>query len=721
MKQRYRRRTSAPSDIPSPVYVPLNYDYYSRRLARDHSYVDRGMEGGERRWASGKLPPFPQVSTLLVTGSDDDVLEGETKSVLMGHPRWVSRGSELLIRGDGETSIVPRARDIYDAEFKGRYELQGVTDIGRPSLDLPWLRFSKNAVALKIVIVLNPTSPGTPECGVVAVWNGSEQAVESVGDEARDYAIFNAEWHPMVEGGLEEIRGVLANCGVAGLGRLSLHEYYELSKVSQDNPEIEDRLPRSWARTALPAWTVAAPPGPLFAGDLYPYQKDGFEWLEMVSSEGLGCILGDEMGLGTTVQVIALLCAEAARGRGPSLVIAPATILENWRREVEKFGPRLTVLKHRGAERTGFPSELRQHNLVITSYETAVRDLAMLSMVNWNLLVLDEAQAVKNPSAERTRAVRAIPRRVAIAVTGTPLQNCLADLWSLTSIAVPGLLGSLRQFRQYYGDSLSDAMDLESHVSPFLLRRTVAEVAKDLPERVDVPQVVEMGAIESAGYEAVRAEEEARAGGSPSIGALMHLRMYCAHPFVVNVESGDPAPFSAKYRRLVEIIEELAAVGEKALVFTSFTNMVDILVRDLQLRFGFYADFVDGRVPVEERQTRVDRFNTEKGPGVLVLKPVAGGTGLNIAGACHVIHYNLEWNPAIEDQATARAYRRGQTRPVFVHRLLYARTVEEVIDRVVQRKRRLMGTAVVGTDGTDVSREELLQAICISPAAKRGD
>jgi SNF2 family DNA or RNA helicase len=675
----------------------------------------------DAEWASGKLPPFLQVSILTLISSDADVLEDETKSVLMGHPRWVSRGDELLIQGDEGTSVVPGARDIYDAEFKGSREFGGATDVGRPSLDLPSLRFSRHAVTLKIVIALNSTAPETPECVVVAIWNGSEQVVESVSEGARDYTIVGSEWHPFVEGGLEEIRELLASCGVTALGRLSLRKYYELSKASQETLVIEDRLPQSWARTAMSSWSVAASPGPLFAGNLYPYQKDGFEWLEMVSSEGLGCILGDEMGLGKTIQVIALLCAEATRRRGPSLVIAPATILENWRREVERFAPRITVLKHRGAGRTGFPSELRQHDLVVTSYETAVRDLAMLSMVNWNLLVLDEAQAVKNPSAERTRVVQAIPRRIAIAVTGTPLQNCLVDLWSLTSIAIPGLLGSLRKFRQHYGDSLPDAMDLESHVSPFLLRRTVAEVAKDLPERVDVPQAVDMGEMEAAGYETVRAEEETRAGESPSIGALMHLRMYCAHPFVVSSESGDPTPFSAKYRRLVEIVEELAAVGEKALVFTSFSSMVDILVQDLRLRFGFYTDFVDGRVPIEERQTKVDRFNAENGPGVLVLNPVAGGTGLNIAGACHVIHYNLEWNPAIEDQATARAYRRGQTRPVFVHRLFYARTVEEVIDRVVQRKRHLMRTAVVGTDGTDMSREELLQAIRISPAMTKGD
>jgi len=670
---------------------------------------------------TGSLLLLGQLHILKLIGFNGNVLEDETNNALTGHPRWVFRGNELLIQGDGDTSVVPGAREIYDAEFKGRQEFGGATDVGRPSLDLPSLRFSRQAVTLKIAIVLSPTVPETPCCVALAVWNGSEKVVESVSEGSHDYAIVDSEWHPFVEGGLEEIRGLLTSCGVAAPGRLSLREYYELSKASQETPVIEDRLPPSWARTAMPAWTVPASAGPLFSGTLYPYQKDGFEWLEMVSSEGLGCILGDEMGLGKTIQVIALLCAEAGRGRGPSLVIAPATILENWRREVGKFAPRVTVLKHRGAGRTGFPSELKRYDLVVTSYETAVRDVAMLSRVNWDLLVLDEAQAVKNPLAERTTAMKSIPRRIAIAVTGTPLQNCLTDLWSLTSIAVPGLLGSLKQFRQHYGDSLSDAMDLESHVSPFLLRRTVAEVAKDLPERVDVPQVVEMGAMEAAGYETVRSAEEARAGGSPSIGSLMHLRMYCAHPFVATAGSGDPAPFSAKYRLLVEIVEELASVGEKALVFTSFSNMVDILVQDLRVRFGLHTDFVDGRVPVEERQTRVDRFNDESGPGVLVLNPVAGGTGLNIAGACHVIHYNLEWNPAIEDQATARAYRRGQTRPVFVHRLFYAHTVEEVMDSVVQRKRQLMGTAVVGTDGTDMSREELLQAIRISPATKKGD
>jgi len=674
----------------------------------------------ERPLVEREVVPSSDRSILLSLSVNVTVLEDMTKSTPMARPKWVFDGNGLFIGGDVGTTIRPGAREIYDAEFKGRQELAGMTGVVQPSLDLPLLRFSRYAVTLKIALALGSTPPQTPECVVLAVWNGSEQVVDTVSEGSRDYAIIDGEWHPFVEGGLGEIRDLLGSCGITAPGRVSLREYYELLKASQDAGAIEDRLPPSWADTALPAWSVAASPGQLFTGTLYKYQQDGFDWMNMVSLEGLGCILGDEMGLGKTIQVIALLCAEAVQKRGPSLVIAPATILENWRREVGKFAPGVTVLKHRGHGRTGFPSELRRYDLVVTSYETAVRDMSMLARVDWNVLVLDEAQAVKNPIAERTTAMRMIPRRIAIAVTGTPLQNHLVDLWSLTSIAVPGLLGSVRQFRQHYSDSVSDATRVESRVSPFLLRRTVGEVAKDLPERIDVPQTVEMGAREAAGYEAVREVEEVTAGGSPSIGSLMHLRMYCAHPFLISSESGDPAPFSSKYRRLLEIIEELAAVGEKALLFTSFSRMVDLLVQDLRLRFGFYVDSVDGRVPVEERQPRVDRFNAEMGPGALVLNPVAAGTGLNIAGACHVIHYNLEWNPAVEDQATGRAYRQGQTRPVFVHRLFYASTVEEVIDGVVQRKRDLMRTAVVGTDGTDLNREELLQAIRISPTAARG-
>ena len=433
---------------------------------------------------------------------------------------------------------------------------------------------------------------------------------------------------------------------------------------------------------------------------------------------GVGAVIADEMGLGKTVQVICLLIEAAEQRRGPALVVSPATLLENWRRELARFAPRLRLLVHSGSRRTGLPDELRRYDVVISSFDTTVGDISLLRNVQWGVVVVDEAQGIKNPDAKRTIQLKTLPRQCTIAVTGTPVENRLRDLWSITDLVVPSLLGSLREFERRHPNTTASAALLEPVVTPLILRRLISDVATDLPERINIPQALQMDEASGCAYEAIRA---AAAGNSAAgLAALTHLRMFCTHPWMTghfrNVS--DPAERSVKFQRLFEIIEEVVSSDGKALIFTSYQESIDLITSSLGGRFGIPAGFIDGRVPVPHRQQLVDGFTAEKASAVLVLNPKAAGTGLNITAANHVIHFNPEWNPAVEDQASARAYRRGQTRAVTVHQLFYVNTVEEVMIDRMQRKRDLASAVIIGTDGRDQEMDDLLRALRISPTAK---
>ncbi|HLP81349.1 MAG TPA: DEAD/DEAH box helicase [Nitrosomonas sp.] len=449
--------------------------------------------------------------------------------------------------------------------------------------------------------------------------------------------------------------------------------------------------------------------------ELYGYQKDGVHFLCLIANQGLGCILGDEMGLGKTVQVIALMLAEHSAGRLPSLVVAPATLLENWRRELTQFAPSLSISIHAGPNRAGIISRLEGFDVVVTSYDIAVRDEPMLSSIRWNLLALDEAQNIKNPDAQRTIAVKRLPRRVSLAVTGTPVENKLTDLWSLSDFSLPGLLGERGDFESLFENTASDASQLAPLVAPILLRRRVKEVAKDLPERIDIPQPIGMSKSMAELYEQVRLSAINEYGKSAALVALQRLRMFCSHPRLAGYDSPDPAVHMPKYQRLIELLEEIFSQNEKCLIFTSYNGMTDIFLQDLPMRFKEqYFNFIDGRVAVANRQIIVDDFSASSCGGVLILNPRAAGVGLNITSANHVIHYNPEWNPALEDQASARAYRRKQQRPVTIHQLYFVDSVEEVIVERLGLKRSLAEHAATGHQG-DATANDVMRALTVSP------
>lgn len=623
---------------------------------------------------------------------------------------WHADAGHLVLRLPSGSLIHPTASEVVGAEFKGRLTIRGEEVCQRPSHALPAVKFHRFPpdVGIDVVPPAEDLSR-SPSCALRVCVGGRTIATPLALTD--DQFLAGNAWYPLATETLAELGALLKSAGIIQPGSITLKQYLDLRRQDSDLIAVV-------TAPTEPATVPVAAPADLPAGlraNLYPYQHTGFTWLCRIADEGLGCILGDQMGLGKTLQVIALLLRERATRDAPTLVVAPATLLDNWQREISRFAPSLSTCIHRGHERSGYARVIREYSVVITSYETAMRDISILGMIDWNVVVLDEAQAIKNPDAQRTMTVKTLPRRAAIAVSGTPVENRLRDLWSLMDFAVPGFLGDLATFESRYADNEHDAGDLEPLVSPLILRRLVADVAQDLPARIDIPQAIEMSDEAAARYDAIRAEIASQYGKAASLVALTKLRMFCTHPFIVDGGTGDPLPHSTKYARLVEILDEIFASNEKVLIFTSYTKMADILAADIRRRYRLPCDVIDGRTPVTDRQPMVDRFGAIMTAAALVLNPKAAGTGLNITAANHVIHFNLEWNPAVEDQATARSHRRGQVRPVTVHRLFHPSTVEEVIDQRAQRKRAIAAQAVVGTEGGAEDLADIARAMELSP------
>lgn len=615
---------------------------------------------------------------------------------------------------DGNKSISLSAADVCNVVFEGSGTIHGVT-VSADDLFATGLRFREyTADPILLLHAVPSENPTTVACRLIARAIDFEADVMYVDGKLLDYAVDVSTWMPLPTGTDEAAQSFLNQAGLSDFGPISLAAYLKILQLPDPPLTIEDRTNQAFSATQL-ATRLAGDVPPGLMGTLYPYQTNGYRWLACMSRNGLGSIIADEMGLGKTIQVICLLLDRKNHGHGPGLVVVPATLLENWRRELARFAPSLKVRLHRGPKRTGFPDDLRQEDVVLTSYETAVADVSLLRNVSWDLLILDEAQAIKNPTARRTMRLKTLPRQCAIAVTGTPMENHLTDLWSLMDFVVPSLLGTQKDFECRHPDTMSGATTLEPVLTPIILRRRVVDVAQDLPPRIDIPQPLELDPESADVYEALRTSAADSEGAA--LAMLGKLRMFCTHPWLVDqfTHFQTAVDCSVKLKRLLEIIEEIVTDNGKALVFTSYQESVDLLEREISVAFGIHTDGIDGRTKIEERQPKIDRFSALREPSVLVLNPRAAGTGLNITAANHVIHFNLEWNPAVEDQASARAHRRGQTQTVTVHRLFYVDTVEDVINDRMARKRQMALTAVVGTDGAETEVKDILRALRISP------
>ena len=488
-----------------------------------------------------------------------------------------------------------------------------------------------------------------------------------------------------------------------------------------------------------------------FDGSLRPYQERGLAWLSFLAGLGLGACLADDMGLGKTAQLLALLLTEREdpssrpgnrrRGRkpAPTLLVCPMSLVGNWQREAARFAPGLAVHVHHGAARevgSAFTRAARRADLVITTYALLARDRDLLAKVGWGRLALDEAQNVKNPSSQAARAARSVPAATRVALTGTPVENRLVELWSLMDFLNPGLLGSESAFRRRFAIPVERYRDEEAAgtlkrlTGPFVLRRlkTDRSIIADLPDKVEMTVLCNLTREQASLYQAVVDEMLVRIGQATTgiermgiiSGSMMKLKQVCNHPahFLADGSRLGGAR-SGKLARLEEILEEVTASGERALCFTQFAEMGSLLQGHLRGRLGTDVPFLHGGVPKRARDQMVTDFQSDGGPPVLLLSLKAGGVGLNLTAANHVIHFDRWWNPAVEDQATDRAFRIGQRRDVQVRKFVCVGTLEERIDRMIEDKREL-AQRIVGTGEAwinDLSVSQLRDLVALSDDA----
>ena len=634
---------------------------------------------------------------------------------------WIIYGNHIAI-DVGDRILHPMASDIYPfIDSKEPSVICGV--VCNPIKEsLPHIRFSK--IGLSIHGVLDENPDGGVNFNVYANKRNKYYQVDICETHLIDHCICDNVWHFM-SSNVSFIDDFINKLGIEVNGKISFKQYLKaieqiaFLRISCIKNEVKAE------QLTPPINTNEAPPITLKAS-LYPYQETGYRWLKYMLRESGGCILGDEMGLGKTMQVIATILQLKQSCNPRVIVVAPISLLTNWMRECNKFAPSLCVHVHHGPDRISNYKDFFKYDVVITSYTTVVSDIYMLNMIEWTLAVLDEAQNIKNPDSQRTKACKMIRRSSSLAVSGTPFENHVSDIWSLVDFIMPNLLGSLSDYSETISDNIEGAQLIEPILTPLMLRRLVKDVAQDLPEKIVTTQPLRMSEEECVQYghylSSILQECEAE---SVSLGMLQKLRIYCTHPYAVSefeeTNWRDPYEVSIKYQRFCEIVQEIVDKEEKIIVFTSYKKMFDIFHKDVPSRFGIKLLSINGETPVEERQSIVDHFNSINGSAILILNPRAAGTGLNITGANHVIHYNLEWNPSLEDQSTARAHRRGQHKTVFVYRLFYEDTIEQVVNERILRKRDIASIAIVGNDGISQDRKDIIAALKLTPSIKNNN
>ncbi|MSS70862.1 MAG: hypothetical protein EXS64_05170 [Candidatus Latescibacteria bacterium] len=445
---------------------------------------------------------------------------------------------------------------------------------------------------------------------------------------------------------------------------------------------------------------------------LRPYQVSGFQWLHFLKDYRLSGILADDMGLGKTLQALTLLQkAKEMEGPMPSLVIAPASVVFNWQAEAARFTPGLTTLPLVGLDRHEQFSQIERSDVIITNYALLRRDIDRLKAIRFRFAILDEAQNIKNPESVTAMASRQLDAHHRLVLTGTPIENRLSELWSIFHFLMPGFLHTYTRFQaeyekpiQVHGDRESETR-LRRRIHPFILRRLKQDVEKDLPEKTETTTYCELLPEQRTLYREVLQtarrevfEKIERQGIQRShisiLSALLRLRQVCCHPRLLNLPVPEERLVSAKFEALTELVQEIVSEGHRILLFSQFVSMLKI-IRDWLDSEGIVYEYLDGRT--RDRQARVNRFNEDEKVPIFLVSLKAGGTGLNLTGADYVIHYDPWWNPAVEDQATDRAYRIGQTKNVFVYRLITRGTVEEKMIELQKRKRDL-AEGVLGVD-----------------------
>ncbi len=724
---------------------------------------DDGESSADSSWQLEFLLASTEDPSLLVPAEQVWNDDGSLR-------RWLDRPQELLLKELGRASrifpeLAPALRTARPAELtldaNGAYRfLSGtaaVLDEAGFDVLLPswWDRRRKLGLAL---------SAHTPVDGVVSKSSrfGRNQLVEfrwelAVGDDTLtedEIAVLAETKAPLIRLrgqwvalDPEQLRRGLEFLERKPAGRKTAAEILALAASHPDDIDtplqviavradgwLGDLLSGAAAQSLQP---LEPPDG--FTATLRPYQQRGLAWLAFLSSLGLGSCLADDMGLGKTVQLLATetLQRHQDRDAGPTLLLCPMSLVGNWQREAAKFAPSLRVYAHHGGARLhgdALREFLEQTDLVVSTYTTATRDIDELAGYEWNRVVLDEAQAVKNSLSRAAKAVRQLQAAHRVALTGTPMENRLAELWSIMDFLNPGLLGSSERFRTRYAIPIErhgqtePAERLRAVTRPYILRRVKTDPAiiDDLPEKIEIKQYCQLTTEQASLYQAVvddmldkieNTEGIERRGNV--LAAMAKLKQVCNHPAQLLHDRSPVGRRSGKVIRLEEILDEILAEGDRVLCFTQFTEFAELLVPHLAARFGRDVAYLHGGTPKKRRDEMVARFQSGDGPAIFLLSLKAGGTGLNLTAANHVVHLDRWWNPAVENQATDRAFRIGQRRTVQVRKFICTGTLEEKIDEMIEEKKALADLVVTDGEGwlTELSTRDLRKVFALSESA----
>jgi SNF2 family DNA or RNA helicase len=521
-----------------------------------------------------------------------------------------------------------------------------------------------------------------------------------------------------------------------GLGEEVLEAEIPVSEVAAEGwiKEFLELLSGETARLV----EIGTPPG--FRGQLRPYQLTGISWMAFLRQFGLGACLADDMGLGKTIELLALLLElqDKKQLSGPSLLICPMSVVNNWKNEAERFAPSLKMMVHHGIGRDKGEALIKKANkndILVTTYGLAHRDAATLGKIDWDCLVLDEAQNIKNPSARQTQAVRKFKSNYRVALTGTPVENRLSELWSIMEFLNPGYLRTAEEFRTSFATPIEkyhspeQAQRLKHLIQPFVLRRLKSDpgIINDLPEKIETKVFCNLTREQATLYQAVVKEMLEKIGAADGIerkglvlATLLKLKQVCNHPAQFLRDGSSLTGRSGKFLRLEEILEEVRAEGDKALIFTQFAGMGKILKQHLQDIYSCEVLFLHGATRRKDRDAMIQRFQNEsQGPALFVLSLKAGGLGLNLTAANHVFHFDRWWNPAVENQATDRAFRIGQKKNVQVHKMVCVGTLEERIDQMIEQKKELAANIVGAGESwlTEMSTAQLKEVLTLSREA----
>jgi superfamily II DNA or RNA helicase len=753
--------------MPEMAVAELHFDYGDVRLhwkrggpplhwMEDGVLVTAERQQKEEKKAIGRLkdaglaiPPMPlSVAGVPVVydelfGAPGDEVEERSIWLTFCHsvlPELKAAGWTIEVAPDFPFEVLEASKDwafeVGDGSGIDWFSLSLGVDIGGERIDLlPVLREVIDALSRIDAAQFDDLSD-EEESGTDGRMPGLEAVLEQLAPsgkmfvriDASRYIPLDVERVKPVIGVLMELFGLQPGGGELRVGRSHLGDLSALEDAASAAgiPLLGADAVRHMGRALREAGGVPAvtPPQGLHA-TLRPYQQAGLDWLQFLGAHGFGGILADDMGLGKTLQALAHLMAEKEAGRldRPSLLIAPTSVLGNWRAEVQRFAPALRTLVLHGPARKAAHGSLADYDLVVTSYALLPRDRDVLTAQPWHMAIFDEAQYLKNPAGQSYKAALGLEARQRLCLTGTPVENNLDELWALFAVSMPSLFGDRTGFRRTFRTPIEKHGNAERQrvlarrVRPFLLRRTKEQVASELPPKTEIVETVEPGDSQRDLYETIRLtmdkrvrEEVARKGLARShitiLDALLKLRQVCCDPRLVKLESARKrvakGASSAKLDRLLEMLPELLADGRRILLFSQFTSMFDLIRPELD---RLAIPFVELTGDTRDRETPVRRFQAGEAP-LFLISLKAGGTGLNLTAADTVIHYDPWWNPAVEDQATDRAHRIGQDKPVFVYKLVTAGTVEERMVQLQERKRRL-GEAVYDQDRT---AEDLLTA-----------